>query len=152
MRPYTDAFNLNERVRGFYARFADEKNVTIVDAVCENPGTQGIIDAVDRIISEYPDIRGICAVNSATHIIAERIAQFTAEKNMSRKPAVIGFDLVEENRRGLINNTIACIISQNPEEQGRQVFSQLYRYLVLEENPQSRIDMPFDIYFKENVL
>jgi len=52
----------------------------------------------------------------------------------------------------LKDGKIDCLISQRPEEQGRHVLFQLYRKIVLQEEPTSMIDMPLDIYFKENLI
>ena len=51
-----------------------------------------------------------------------------------------------------MDNKIDCVISQNPEEQGRRAITQIFRKIILEEDVEKQIEMPFDIYFKENLL
>ncbi len=147
LRPFSEAFNLNERVRGFTDWFVKKQNfnVRIVS------GFDSSSESMEQVIKEniqLDKLDGICVVNSATN----KIAKIIYEKVPERKISIIGFDLVEMNRKYLEEGKIECIISQNPEEQGRQVFQQLFHHLVLEEKPQTEIAMPFDIYFKENLI
>jgi LacI family transcriptional regulator len=46
---------------------------------------------------------------------------------------------------------IAAIISQRPEEQGRQALLTLYRHIVLEQDIRPRVEIPLDVYLKENI-
>ncbi len=45
-----------------------------------------------------------------------------------------------------------CIIGQRPFDQGRLAIQQIYKILVLHECPADRLEIPFDIYMKENLL
>jgi LacI family transcriptional regulator len=63
----------------------------------------------------------------------------------------VGYDLIPKNRDLLRNGGIDAIISQRPEEQGRQALLNLYRGIVLEQNILSKIEIPLDVYLKENI-
>lgn len=148
IRPYEEAFNLNERARGFVSWFSDRPSVNVLDIVCPEINMEETYAILDEQILKTPDLRGIFAVAALVHKIAAHIDA----KGLKDRISVIGYDLVDENVTALREGKIDCLISQRPEEQGRHVMQQLYRHLVLEEAPTPRIEMPFDIYFKENLL
>jgi LacI family transcriptional regulator len=148
VRPYTEAFNLNERARGFHAWFAARAGVRLIDVVCPDIQMDELNKVLARTLEENPDLRGIFAVSSIGH----RIAKFVAGRSLKNRVSIIGYDMVAENERCLKDGSIDCLISQRPEEQGRQVLHQLYRKIVLEEEAEEKIEMPFDIFFKENLL
>jgi len=148
MRPYTGAFNLNERARGFTDWFAHRPGVRVADVVCPETRMDEVADILERTFAEYPGLRGIFTVSAFGHKIAEIIHR----KGWKDRVSVVGYDLVSENERFLREGKIDCIVSQRPEEQGRLVLSQLYRHLVLGEEPEREITMPFDVYFKENLV
>ncbi len=147
LRPFSEAFNLNERVRGFMDWFQKKNNFNVRIVSGYDSSSESMEDVVKENI-QLDKLDGICVVNSATN----KIAKIINEKVPDKKISIIGFDLVEMNRKYLEEGKIDCIISQNPEEQGRQDFQQLFHHLVLEEQPQKEISMPFDIYFKENLI
>jgi LacI family transcriptional regulator len=64
---------------------------------------------------------------------------------------IIGYDLIPNNRVFLQEGRISAIISQRPEDQGRDALLSLYRSIVLEQTIPARIEIPLDIYFKENI-
>jgi LacI family transcriptional regulator len=144
----TEAYNQNERARGFCEWFRQKKNGCKAVLV---PGTSskedGISQEIDRLLRDYPDTAGICMVNASTHIAAKHLE----ELGLTDRIAVTGFDLVAENCKMLKNGAIDCLISQKPAEQGRLVMVQLYKKLVLEENCETSINIPIDIYLKENI-
>lgn len=148
IRPYSEAFNLNERARGFREWFAGREGVHLFDLVCSELRMDEVHSLVERTIRENPDLRGIFAVSAIGH----KIADYLYGKGLKSGISFIGYDLVEDNIRCLKDGKIDCLISQRPEEQGRHVMQQIYRKIVLEETTTSRIDMPIDIYFKENLL
>jgi LacI family transcriptional regulator len=148
IRPYSEAFNLNERARGFREWFAGRSGVRLLDLVCSELHMDEVHSLVERAIRDNPDLKGIFAVSAIGH----KIADYLHDKGLKSGIAFIGYDLVDDNVRCLRDGRIDCLISQRPEEQGRLVMQQIYRKIVLEEATTSLIDMPIDIYFKENLL
>lgn len=148
VRPFTEAFNLNERARGFNAWFATKPDVPLVDMVCSENRMEETYATLDEVMRQNQNIRGIFAVSSIGH----KIVDYIDAKGKKKDIAIIGYDLVEENVQYLKDGKIDCLISQRPEEQGRHALFQIYKKLVLNEDPLRKIDMPFDIYFKENLL
>jgi Transcriptional regulators len=145
----TEAYNQNERARGFCEWFSKnnktDKAVLISGSSAEK---KTVCAEIDTLLAGYPSVAGICLVNASTHIAAAHINRL----GLSGSIAVTGFDLVEENCEMLRSGLLDCLISQKPAEQGRQVMMQLYRKLVLEEQCEEEIYIPIDIYFKENLV
>ncbi len=148
VRPYTEAFNLNERARGFTAWFSGNPKVEIIDLVCPENHESDMLAILDRTLNERPAIQGFFAVSSVGHVVAERVYR----RGMKDGRKIIGYDLVPENVECLRDGRIDCLISQRPEEQGRIAVTQLYRNIVLEERTDPEIAMPLDIFFKENLV
>jgi len=148
IRPFTEAFNLNERARGFNAWFSGRSEIRLLDIVCPEIDMDRTNAILEKLLNENPGLRGIFAVSSIGH----KIVDFIDARDRKKDIAIIGYDLVAENVQYLKDGKIDCLISQRPEEQGRHVLFQLYRKIVLQEEATSMIDMPLDIYFKENLV
>jgi LacI family transcriptional regulator len=148
VRPYTEAFNLNERARGFFDWFSARPEVKIIDLVCSEVDMKETEKRITELLKQNPDLSGIFAVSAIGH----KIADILDSGNRDPRIALIGYDLVAENVAALKDGRLDCLISQRPEEQGRHAMQQLYRKIVLEEDVIPQIDMPFDIFFKENLL
>jgi len=149
IRPYLGAFNLNERARGFRERFSGKPDVRVIDLVCPETEPAEPGRSLDAAFAEYPDLRGLFAVTAFGHKVAAYLDSRPAFP--AGRPALIGYDLVEENARRLRDGSIDCIISQRPTEQGRLAVHQLYRRFVLGESPAADIRVPIDVFFKENL-
>ncbi len=147
---YGGAYNLNERSRGFCAWFQGRKECNAVHSVLEvfdNDRKDEIIrNSLAELFSRHSDVAGICTVSVEVQLVADYIAQHGIAG-----VAVTGFDLIDENERLLREEKIHCLIDQEPEEQGKIALHTLFRHLVFNEVPQSKIDIPIDIYFKENL-
>jgi LacI family transcriptional regulator len=147
VRPYTGAFNLNERRRGFYAWFEGRPERRIFDLLCPEGPEEAVLGALSRALEAEPELGGIFVVSSLGYRIAGHIESLGRKQDIT----LIGYDLIEENRRCLTRGTIDCLITQRPEEQGRQAVYQIYRRLVLGEEAGADIPIPLDVYFKENL-
>jgi LacI family transcriptional regulator len=148
IRPYTEAFNLNERVRGFRDWFSAKPGVAVLDVVCAEADREQMYSSLDAVFDEHPDISGVFAVSS----VGNKIVDYFTARNKKKNLAIIGYDLVAENVARLKKGEIDCLISQRPEEQCRLVMQQIYKKIVLEEEGNAHIDMPIDIFLKENLV
>jgi LacI family transcriptional regulator len=63
----------------------------------------------------------------------------------------MGYDLIPKNRELLRDGAIDAIISQRPEEQGRQALLCLSRHIVMGQRIHPRIEIPLDVYIRENI-
>jgi LacI family transcriptional regulator len=133
------------RRRDGFLEYAREHDLAVIIKECSD------IDLPKKEIMAFlnknPDLAGIFITNSMTH----KIAEVVAERN-NKELVIIGYDLIPENRRLLRAGLIDAIISQRPEEQGRRAFQSLYQHFVLNHDVPSHIEMPLDVFFKENLL
>lgn len=147
IKPFSESFNLNERSRGFENYFSQSKKCKAIQKIARGAEKKFIYEAVDSLLKECPDLRGVCIVNSEGHFVGDRIA----ELGLRDKIAVTGFDLVPSNKDAIKDGKIDALISQDPKGQGQAVMKEIYKKIVLQSDAQKIINMPLDIYFKENV-
>lgn len=142
---HPDAYNSFERARGFKENMQQDSRNTIV--YIDVKSLDDIDQALEDSFLRYKDIKGIFCVNC----IVNRIGNYLVQNRLKDKVIAIGFDLVEENAEALRNGSIDCIISQRPAYQGYMAISQLYRYMISKTDWTAKIEIPIDIYFKENI-
>jgi LacI family transcriptional regulator len=138
-------YHITRRRDGFL-RYAGEQGFSTV--VREYSGYQGAEISVEEItlfLREHRDLGGIFITNCMAHRVAE------AAKRQKRNFLLVGYDLIPKNRELLQNGGIDAIISQRPEEQGREALLNLYRRIVLEQQIPPKIEIPLDVYIKENI-
>lgn len=145
IRPYTEAYNLNERARGFTEWFKDSQ---VLDIVCPQNSRSGITSALDGVFKENPDLAGLFCVSSMAH----QVADYLVKRDLKKRITLIGYDLVPENEDQLRSGKIDCLISQRPEEQGRLAIQEVYKEFVLQEPGGKAVPVPLDVFFKENLL
>jgi LacI family transcriptional regulator len=137
------------RRRDGFLRYAGEQGFSTV--VREYSGYRGAelpAGEIASFLADNPDLAGVFITNSMAHRVAE------AAGNRAKAPGrfiLVGYDLIPKNRELLRDGAIDAIISQRPEEQGRQALLNLYRSVVLEQPVQARIEMPLDVFFRENI-
>jgi LacI family transcriptional regulator len=142
-------YHITRRRDGFIA-YAEKYALPVI--VREYSGYQGTelpLDEVARFLQEERSLAGVFVTNSMVHRVAETFR--SAGGTLPPDFFVIGYDLLPENRRFLAEGDITAIISQRPYEQGRLALLNLYRSIVLEQNIDRKIEMPINIYLKENI-
>jgi LacI family transcriptional regulator len=102
---------------------------------------------IRSFLKKNPDLTGIFVTNCFAH----RVAQTVKNSRIRRNFFIIGYDLIPDNKVLLQEGFIDAIISQRPEEQCRQAVVNLYRHIILEEKIPLKIEIPLDIYIKENI-
>lgn len=100
----------------------------------------------DAISSQGSKTRGIFVTNSKVYHVASFL-----ERNGLKDITLIGYDLLEENKRLLRNGTIDFLISQKPREQGFKSLMTLYHHLVLKKQVERNQYLPIDIITGENL-
>jgi LacI family transcriptional regulator len=136
------------RRRDGFLRYAGEQGFSAV--VREYSGYKGVEMPVDEIalfLEENPDLTGVFITNCMAH----RVAEAAKGQKRGRPFLLVGYDLIPKNRELLRNGDIDAIISQRPEEQGRQALLNLYRHVVMEQRILPKIEIPLDVYIKENI-
>jgi LacI family transcriptional regulator len=140
-------YHITRRRDGFL-RYAREQGFSTV--VREYSGYQGVelsADEVDLFLGENRELTGIFITNCMAH----RVVEAAKRQKKTRPFLLVGYDLTPKNRELLRDGGIDAIISQRPEEQGRQALLSMYRHLVLEQRIPPNIEIPLDVYIKENI-
>ena len=64
---------------------------------------------------------------------------------------VVTWDLVPDNEAALGSGIVDCVISQRPFEQGRLGLEALFRAVTTGTSEPARIDLPMEIWLRENL-
>ncbi|MDR0784817.1 MAG: LacI family DNA-binding transcriptional regulator [Treponema sp.] len=146
---HCEDYHIIQRRNGFL-QYAEEHNIPTVVKEYSEEGelTENEITA---LLERRRDLAGFFVTNSLAHRVAQTVKDLGVREK-SEKCVVIGYDLTANNRLLLKEGFIDAIISQRPEEQGRLAVINLYRHIVLEQRIESKIEMPLDVYIKENIV
>jgi len=145
---HSEDYHIQKRIEGFQAYFALALRTIVLRECFDIEHKEKREFFVRQLLSEFPSIDGIFVTNASVHGIAARINSRAESPHV----AIVGYDLVPENVRQLQAGTIDCIVSQRQDHQGYQGLYQLYRKVVLGQDVEAEIEMPIDIYLKENLL
>jgi LacI family transcriptional regulator len=141
-------FHIDDRVKGFLSYCRQCPHLTSDVYETDGDGGHGGADKVfGRIFRLHPDLRGIFVSNASTH----RAAAHVVSRAAARRVHIIGYDLIDENVRYLREGIIDFLISQQPERQGYEGITTLYRHVVLKEAVPKKVTMQIDIITSENV-
>lgn len=148
IRMYSSAYNLRERVRGFTDYIQKDAKSIVVDEICTDLTDLGFYNFMKDLFARHNDIKGIFVPHAEVNFMS----YFLVDQGLKSRVTVIGYDLVAQNREGLLDGSIDCIIGQRPEQQGSEAVYKLYQSSLLHQHVPSKIDMPIDVYFKENII
>jgi LacI family transcriptional regulator len=140
-------YHITRRRDGFL-RYAGEQGFSTV--VREYSGYKGLELSADEVAVFLKENRGLTGI-FITNCMAHQVAEAVKRQNRREPFILVGYDLIPKNRELLLNGGINAIISQRPEEQGRQALLNLYRHIVLEQRIPSKVEIPLDVYLKENI-
>jgi LacI family transcriptional regulator len=137
-------YHITRRRDGFL-HYAQEQGFPTVVRDYADTRAEVSVDAIARFLREQPELTGIFITNCMAHRVVEAIH--------GERPGLVlvGYDLIPKNKALLQSGGINAIIAQRPEEQGRQALLQLYRRIVLGQPTRSRLEIPLDVYIKENI-
>jgi LacI family transcriptional regulator len=141
-----DDYNITRRRDGFLS-YAEENGFSvIVREYSDYDGGDVSVEKIARFLEEHRHLSGLFITNCLAHRVAE-----AAEQRISNESfLLVGYDLIPSNRQLLLQSRINAIISQRPEEQGREAMLTLFRSVVLEQTVETRREIPLDVYIKEN--
>lgn len=140
-------FHIQKRIEGFQAYFAGSSHEPVVRECFDIEHRERRESFVRQLLAEFPFIDGIFVTNASVHGIAAQANSRAGSPHV----AIVGYDLVPDNVRQLEAGTIDCILSQRQDYQGYQGLYQLYREVVLGQEVEAEIEMPIDVYLKENL-
>ena len=141
------AYNLNERYRGFKDFIHSDTGSQVIDATCTDFSQMGVYSYLEGLFIEHPDINGIFV----PHAEVLMATYYIVNKGLKDKVTLIGFDTVKQNKKALQGGVIDCLIGQRPEIQGFEAVRTLYHHIMLHKDVPETIDIPIDIYFRENI-
>ena len=137
-----------ERRRDGFLHYAAEHNITTkVKNYIRKDRLILPKSEIANFLDKNNNLRGVFVSYVDVHQIAE-IAEIKRSKG---EFFIVGYDLVPANHRLLKEGKIDAIVSQSPQEQGRQAILSLYQYVVLGKKINTNIEMPLDIYIQDNV-
>ena len=142
-----NAYNLNERYRGFKDYINRDSASSVIEATCLDFTEIGVYSFLDGLFQEHKNISGIF-VPHAEVLLA---TYYLVNKGLKDKVTLIGYDSVAQNTKALRDGTIDCLIGQRPEIQGFEAVQKLYHSLMLHKEVEESLEIPIDIYFRENI-
>lgn len=145
---YTAAYNSRERSRGFNAYFLENGDAISDEFVYNGGSVQKDFDrALDEYFAQKPNIGGVFVVNDAVHYVGE----YLKSRGLKDRIALIGYDIIPENRQALVAGKIDCLLAQRPQQQGYSVIQTLYRKQILQQQAENT-EIPVDVFFKEHAM
>jgi LacI family transcriptional regulator len=141
------SYHISKRKDGFLCYTKEQNIKTVIKRYTGNDGKLISEKEITAFLRKHQDLQGIFVSYSDSC----QIALATKERRENGNFFIIGFDLVPTNYKLLKEGMIDAIIDQRPQEQSYQALLNLYRHVVLEDTTISNIEMPIDIYFKENL-
>ena len=140
-------YNITRRRDGFLSYAAEHGFPVTVREYSDYEGPEISVDEIARFLEEHTKISGLFITNCMAH----RAAEAAEERRLrNRHFLLVGYDLIPENRRFLLEGRIDAIISQRPEEQGREALLTLFRSVALGQAVEAKREIPMDVYIREN--
>jgi len=143
-----DDYNITRRKEGFLSYAEKNKFSVIVQEYSDSGGGDISVEKITKFLKEHRRLSGIFITNSMAHRVAEAVEQLKKKQPFF----IVGYDLIPSNRQLLLQGRINAIISQRPEEQGREALSTLFQSIVLNQTVESKREIPLDVYIKENII
>ena len=140
--------HLQRREEGFVEYFdeSDKKNCNFISVKIDLLEKNEPQKTLQKVFADNPDIKAVFVPNSRVF----RVAEFM--RGQGREDLfLLGFDLINKNIKFLNEEVIDFLISQKPEEQGRNGVMALFEHLVMGKKMQPINHSPIDIIVKENI-
>jgi LacI family transcriptional regulator len=140
-----DDYHISRRRDGFL-RYAQEHGFeTIVQEYSDYKGQDIPVEEISLFLKKAGRLSGLFITNCMAYRVAEAASIVKGDPFL-----LVGYDLTPDNRRMLLEGRIDAIISQRPEEQGREAVSALFRSVALRQKVETRLEIPLDVYIREN--
>lgn len=143
--------HLRQRIEGFlafYGEFGAAWYPEILVRECPDLERRGERERfLAAIFEERPDTGGILVVEASGHFVGEWLVASGRKEGVP----LVTWDLVPDNEAALGSGAVDCVISQRPFEQGRLGLDALFRAVSSKEPGPDRIDLPMEIWLRENL-
>ncbi len=138
--------HIESRIRGFIGSFGAESKYRIEILEADSKDEALLSRTIpNQILQSRKKYRGVFVSNAWTHPLAKCF-----RRNAVSHIALVGYDLIPENRISLEKGAIDFLISQRPAMQGYLGIMALYRSVVLREKVAKDVTVPLDIVTKES--
>jgi LacI family transcriptional regulator len=140
---------IDERIQGFTSYFLN-KNMpnTIHELLLTDIKNQEIVNTfILRELTKNDKIRGIYVPSSYVNLVAKCLKESELEDIK-----LIGYDLNEENKLHLKNETIDFLIDQDAFSQGYNGIRTLFDFIANDKTPKKNQYTPIQLLTKENIL
>lgn len=101
---------------------------------------------LENFFTENPDIHHCITMTSKAHIVADFLL-----KTNRRDIQIMGYDVVDKNKRDIKEGSISFLIAQHAFQQGFSCIDTLFRAVVLKKKVQPVNYMPIELLSKENI-
>ncbi|GHB74849.1 LacI family DNA-binding transcriptional regulator [Persicitalea jodogahamensis] len=142
-----DSYTYKQIEKGFRAYFSDQKHsLTILRVDIHQTDFKSVANQLQTLFAKNPTTAAVFVTNSRTSLVA----RYLDGAPFPKKPILVGYDLVKDNRSFLAKGTIDFLICHQPEDQGYRSVMALYQSLVFSTKINKEYYMPIDIVTKEN--
>jgi len=105
-----------------------------------------------RVSGAPVPVAGIFVCDASAHFVADYLAARTETRSIhAETPALVGYDLVRENRYWLKQGMIDFLLTQRPADQGFNGVNRLFRKIFLDDDIPENEYTPIDIVTRENL-
>ncbi len=101
---------------------------------------------LDELFAHHASIAGAVTFNSTCYILA---GYLSARRRSGVR--LVGYDVIDRNRRMLDEGVVTALVAQRPEVQGYRGVMSLSAWLVEGRRPAEVNNLPIDILLKENI-
>ena len=143
----SDNYTYKQIEEGFRAYFTDQQHTYPIRRLdIHQTDYLSVARYLQQQFDADPTIDAVFMTNSRAFLVA----RFLEQAVQLRKPLLIGYDFVNENRHYLANGLIDFLICHQPEDQGYRSIMALYQFLVFSTPTTKEYYMPIDIVTREN--
>ncbi|MCL2834396.1 MAG: LacI family DNA-binding transcriptional regulator [Treponema sp.] len=141
------SYHIGRRRDGFLSYSKEQGIKTVIKNYARRDGMVLSNREITGFLKKQENLQGVFVSYADVHQIADAAEARRKKGNFF----IVGYDLVPANHKLLMEGRIDAIISQRPQEQSRQALLSLYRYIVLGSSIDPAVEMPLDIYVRENI-
>ena len=145
--------HIRQRIKGFTDFFAETRKrsdvgpgISVED--CFDIEDPVALDAfLTRLFGSTRNVDGILVANASGHSVGEWLVSSGHKAGC----ALVTWDLVPANEKGLREGAVDCVVSQRPFDQGKRALATLVRHVTGVGADPGNIEIPIEIWLRENL-
>ncbi len=119
--------------------------ITVVDLESDKEHNH-YTTVLEKFFTAHPDIHHCITLTSRAYLVGDFLL-----KTNRRDVQIMGYDVVDRNRRDVEEGSISFLIAQHAYQQGFSCINTLFRAIVLKKKVQPVNYMPIELLSKENI-